>query len=101
MDGWRSYDGIAETYERINAPRLAQPAGDLVALAQPPPGGRVLHVGTGTGVAASAAAALLGPAGVAGGGDVSPRLLGPAARGPPAPRLAAAAALDLPSRHGT
>jgi ubiquinone/menaquinone biosynthesis C-methylase UbiE len=55
MDDWRSYDGVAETYERINAPRLAQPAGDLVALAQPPRGGRDLDVGTGTGDAGSAA----------------------------------------------
>src|SRR5207247_11284042 len=87
--------------ERIHAPRLAQPAGDLVALAEPPPGGRVLDVGTGTGVAASAAAALLGPEGVAVGVDVSLGMLGQAARARPALRLAAAEAIDLPFRDGT
>src|SRR6266498_2726740 len=101
MDDWRSYDGVAETYERINAPRLAQPAGDLVALAQPPRGGRVLDAGTGTGVAASAAAALLGPEGVAVGVDVSLGMLGQAARTRPALRLAAAEAIDLPFRDAT
>jgi ubiquinone/menaquinone biosynthesis C-methylase UbiE len=101
MDDWRSYDGIAETYERINAPRLAQPAGDLVALAQPPHGGRVLDVGTGTGVAASAAAALLGPEGVAVGVDVSLGMLAQAARSRPSLRLVAAEAIDLPFRDAT
>jgi ubiquinone/menaquinone biosynthesis C-methylase UbiE len=101
MDDWRSYDGIAETYERINAPRLAQPAGDLVALAQPPHGGRVLDVGTGTGVAASAAAALLGPEGVAVGVDVSLGMLAQAARSRPSLRLAAGEAIDLPFRDAT
>ena len=101
MDDWRSYDGIAETYERINAPRLAQPAGDLVALAQPPHGGRVLDVGTGTGVAASAAASLLGPEGVPVGVDVSLGMLAQAARSRPSLRLAAAEAIDLPFRDAT
>ena len=30
MDDWRSYDTVAETYARIHAPRLAEPATDLV-----------------------------------------------------------------------
>src|SRR5436309_6079119 len=101
MDDWRYYYGIAETYDRINAPRSAHRAGDLVALAQPRPGGRVLDVGTGTGVAASAAAALLGPEGVAVGVDVSLGMLGQAARARPALVLAAASAIDLPFRDGT
>src|SRR3972149_2214550 len=57
MDDWRSYDSVAETYARIHAPRLAEPARDLVALAGGRSGQRVLDVGTGTGVAATAAAA--------------------------------------------
>jgi ubiquinone/menaquinone biosynthesis C-methylase UbiE len=101
MDDWRSYDGVAEAYERINAPRMAQPAADLVAMADPPRGGRVLDVGTGTGVAASAAAALLGPDGVAVGVDVSLGMLGQASRARPGLRLAAAEAIDLPFRDGT
>ena len=36
VDEWRSYDDVAETYERIHAPRLAEPARDLVALARTP-----------------------------------------------------------------
>jgi ubiquinone/menaquinone biosynthesis C-methylase UbiE len=101
MDDWRSYDGVAETYERINAPRMAQPAADLVALAQPPRGGRVLDVGTGTGVAASAAAALIGSEGEAVGVDVSLGMLRQAARARPELLLAAAEAIDLPFRDGT
>ncbi len=101
MDGWRSYDDVAEAYERINAPRLAQPAADLVALAEPPPGGRVLDVGTGTGVAAAAAAAVLGDGGLAAGIDVSTGMLVQARRAQPVVRLAAATAIDLPFRDGT
>lgn len=58
VDDWRSYDRVAETYERIHAPRLAEPAADLVALTGVERGWRVLDVGTGTGVAARAAAEL-------------------------------------------
>src|SRR2546421_322661 len=54
---WRSYDGIAETYARVHAARTAPPAKDLVEIVAPPAGGRVLDVGTGTGVAARAALA--------------------------------------------
>jgi len=52
MDDWRSYDSVAETYARIHAPRLAEPARDLVQLTGIEAGWRVLDVGTGTGVAA-------------------------------------------------
>ena len=52
MDDWRSYDDVAETYERVHAPRFAEPARDLVAARRSATGDRVLDVGTGTGVAA-------------------------------------------------
>ena len=31
MEDWRSYDGVAEIYERVHAPRFADAARDLVA----------------------------------------------------------------------
>jgi ubiquinone/menaquinone biosynthesis C-methylase UbiE len=55
MDDWRSYDGVAETYQRVHAPRLADAARDLVELAGVRDSARVLDVGTGTGVVASIA----------------------------------------------
>jgi ubiquinone/menaquinone biosynthesis C-methylase UbiE len=56
MDDWRSYNRVAEAYERANGSRLIAPARDLIAMAGPlPPGARVLDVGTGTGVTAQAA----------------------------------------------
>ncbi|HKZ75942.1 MAG TPA: class I SAM-dependent methyltransferase [Actinomycetota bacterium] len=101
MDDWRSYDGIAEAYERIHAPRMAQPARDLVAMARPSAGGRVLDVGTGTGVAVSEATKAVGPGGLAVGVDVSLGMLEEASRARPGVRLAAASAIDLPFRDGT
>ena len=101
MSDWHSFDGVAEVYERVQAPRLASPARDLVALAGPPPGGRVLDVGTGTGVAAQAAAEALGPGGLAIGADVSLGMLTVARRVRPAIPLVAATAIDLPFRNGT
>jgi len=58
VDDWRRYDDVAETYARVHAPRLAEPARDLVAIAGIGAGERVLDVGTGTGVAALAAQAV-------------------------------------------
>jgi ubiquinone/menaquinone biosynthesis C-methylase UbiE len=58
MDDWRSYDGVAEAYERANGVRLGAVARELLALAAPlPERARVLDVGTGTGVTASEASA--------------------------------------------
>jgi len=101
MDDWRSYDDVAEIYERVNASHMAEPARDLVAMAGAPPGGRVLDVGTGTGVAAAAAAATLGSEGLAVGVDMSLGMLLQGARARPEIHLAAASAIDLPFRDGT
>lgn len=93
MDDWRSYDDVAETYERIHAPRLAEPARDLVAAVEASEGTGVLDVGTGTGVAAEAAAAA--GADVVGVDESLGMLrVGRAAR--PGLRIAAAEAIDLP-----
>lgn len=94
---WRSYDDVAETYERIHAPRLAEPARDLVTLAQIEPGARVLDVGTGTGVAAEAA--LAAGASVV-GIDESLGMLRVARGSRPDLHLAAAQAIDLPFAGG-
>lgn len=97
VEEWRSYDAVAETYERIHAPRLGEAARDLVALAGVSPGRRVLDVGTGTGVAAQAAedAGAL----VVGVDEALGMLrIGHAER--PSLRLAAGRAIDLPFRAG-
>jgi ubiquinone/menaquinone biosynthesis C-methylase UbiE len=98
---WRSYDGIAETYERLSAPRTAQVAADLVALADPPSGGRVLDVGAGTGVTVEAAGKAVGSDGVAVGIDPSIGMLVVGARVRPSLHLVAAEAIDLPFRDAT
>jgi ubiquinone/menaquinone biosynthesis C-methylase UbiE len=98
VNDWRSYDFVAETYARIHAPRLSEPARDLVTLAGVTPGARVLDVGTGTGVAAEAAAAA--GAGVV-GVDESIGMLRVGGTGRPGIQIAAAEAIDLPFRNGT
>lgn len=97
MNDWRGYDAVAETYERVRAPVTAAVAADLVALAVPPAGGRVLDVGSGTGVAADAASSAI-PAGVVVGVDESVEMLRVGARARPGLRLLAAEAIQLPFR---
>jgi SAM-dependent methyltransferase len=99
VNDWRSYDGIAQMYERVDAPRLAQVSPDLVALAAPPAGGRGLDVGTGTGVTASAAAVAMGPGSLVVGVDSSIGMLRAGAGARPGLRVAAEA-IDLPFRNG-
>lgn len=94
MNDWRSYDEVAEIYARVHAPRLAEPARDLVTLAGVGPGMTVLDVGTGTGAVAMAAN---GAGAVVTGVDPSVRMLQHADGGA---RMAAAEAIDLPFRDG-
>jgi ubiquinone/menaquinone biosynthesis C-methylase UbiE len=57
---WWSYDGVAGRYDSFLTPsHFLPPAQDLVALLDLPQCGRVLDVGTGTGVAARVAAEAL------------------------------------------
>lgn len=92
---WRSYDEVAEAYDRVRAPVHEDPARDLVSAVRLPAGGRLLDVGTGTGLAA-----LSVEAGMAVGIDLSPGMARVArARG--LERVAVAAAIDLPFRDQT
>jgi ubiquinone/menaquinone biosynthesis C-methylase UbiE len=96
---WRSYDSVAEVYDRVRVPLHEPPARDLVAAVAPTTGGRVLDVGTGTGVAAMAAAESVGPTGLVAGVDPSLGMLRLALdRGV---TVVAAQAIDLPFRDAT
>lgn len=98
MNDWRSYDRTAATYDRVHAPRFAEPARDLAALAGVTDGARVLDVGTGTGVAAAVAA---GMGARAVGVDTSIGMLAVARSAHPDIPFLAAQAIDLPFAEGT
>ena len=93
---WRHYDPVAEAYARVQAPRTALVAADLVSLAGLGPGARVLDVGTGTGAVARAAAEAVGPDGLVVGVDPALSMLLSAAADPAGPWYVQAEALDLP-----
>ncbi|MGH2661300.1 MAG: class I SAM-dependent methyltransferase [Actinomycetota bacterium] len=95
---WRSFDTIAETYDRVRFPVHRPAAHDLVqALGSPGPEG-FLDVGTGTGVLATAAEEA-GWKKVAGIDRSLPMLVIAGGRG--VRRLAVADAIDLPFRDST
>jgi ubiquinone/menaquinone biosynthesis C-methylase UbiE len=98
MEDWRSYDRTAAIYERVHAPRFAEPARDLATLAGVVAGARVLDVGTGTGVAAGVAHKL-GAAVV--GVDPSEDMLEVARTSRPGIGFLAAQAIDLPFPNGS
>ena len=97
MNDWRTYDDVAETYERVHAHRLCEAARDLIEMVGLADGARVLDVGTGTGVAAQAAA----DAGASVIGiDESIGMLRVARRERPKVPVVAAQAIDLPFGPG-
>jgi|RhiMetdeSRZDD1v2_1073273.scaffolds.fasta_scaffold79660_4 ubiquinone/menaquinone biosynthesis C-methylase UbiE len=82
---WTAYGGSApDIYERYMVPAIFGPwAEDLVALATPQPGERVLDVACGTGIVARLVAQRLGPSGRVVGLDLNPGMLAVARRLPP------------------
>jgi ubiquinone/menaquinone biosynthesis C-methylase UbiE len=94
---WRSFDGVADTYDRVRAPIHEPAARELVEAMGDPTDGGFLDVGTGTGVLAAAAEGAGWRPAV--GVDRSLPMLG-RARGRGLARLAAADAVDLPFRDG-
>ena len=98
MSDWRTYDDVAETYERVHATRFAEVARDLVDQMDLAEGARVLDVGTGTGVAAQVAA----DAGAQVVGiDESLGMLRVAGRERPKVPVVAAEAIDEPFRSSS
>ena len=97
---WASFDSVAETYARVQAPQHSVVAADVVELLEIAPRSRVLDVGTGTGAAARAAAKATGAEGMVVGIDLSIPMLRLAA-GEGMARFAAARAIDMPFRDAT
>jgi ubiquinone/menaquinone biosynthesis C-methylase UbiE len=98
MGDWRSYDDVAETYERVHAPRFAEAARDLIDVLRIGEGQRVLDVGTGTGAAADEVART-GASVV--GIDRSLGMLSVAHRERPSLPVVAGEVIDLPFRDRT
>jgi ubiquinone/menaquinone biosynthesis C-methylase UbiE len=98
VDDWRSYDEVADVYERVHAPRFVDAGRDLIAELLVGADDLVLDVGSGTGAVAAAAVAT-GARVV--GVDRSLPMLAAGRRTHPDLRLAAAEAIDLPFRDRT
>lgn len=100
MNDFRQYSGVAEDYERVRAPMTAAVAADVVALAAPGDGARILDIGSGTGVAADAAASTVAGSLVV-GVDRSIEMLAVGRRARPGLRAVAAEAIQLPFPDAT
>ena len=101
MTDWRSYDTIAEAYERIWAPRFEMVARHLLALAPPVEGARLLDLGTGTGAVAVALGDKPKRQRAIVGCDLSRHMLLQARRRVPQLRLLVANAISLPFPRGS
>jgi ubiquinone/menaquinone biosynthesis C-methylase UbiE len=101
---WQLRGSAPELFERYLVPAVTAPwAADLVAVADPPLGARVLDVACGTGIVARLAAERVGPAGHVVGLDLNPGMLAvarglpPIAGAPIAWQEASAVALPFPA----
>jgi SAM-dependent methyltransferase len=92
--GWKSYDSVADDYDRLTPPLFGAIARDLVEFLGPSAGVTVLDAGTGTGVTAEAIAKVVGPRGLVVGVDPSLAMLHLARRR--APHVVAGVAPGLP-----
>jgi SAM-dependent methyltransferase len=82
---WQLVGDMAENYERYFVPVIFRPwATDLLDLAAPRPGERVLDVACGTGIVARLAAERVGPTGNVVGLDLNPGMLAVAGSATPA-----------------
>jgi SAM-dependent methyltransferase len=98
LGDWRSYDGVADVYERAAVPQFTSLARDLVAAVTLPARSLVLDIGTGTGLVAKLLAESIEPPRLVVGVDPSVGMLARAIH----ERIARVAARvpGLPSRAG-
>jgi SAM-dependent methyltransferase len=98
LGDWRSYDGVADVYERAAVPQFTNLARDLVAAVTLPARSLVLDIGTGTGLVAKLLAESIEPPRLVVGVDPSVGMLARAIH----ERIARVAARvpGLPSRTG-
>jgi ubiquinone/menaquinone biosynthesis C-methylase UbiE len=96
---WRSAE-VSALYERLTTSLLAQAGRDLVAMAEPPIGGRVLDLGSGTGVCAEAAREYTGARGLVVAADRSVEMLEAGLDSGRSLTPVAADAADLPFADG-
>jgi ubiquinone/menaquinone biosynthesis C-methylase UbiE len=101
MTDWRSYDTIADAYERTWGPRFQTVARHLLAVASPVRGARLLDLGAGTGAVASALGDEARQVRAIVGCDLSARMLDHARQRVPSLRAVVADAAHLPFRDSS
>lgn len=75
------FDRAAATYDQVGVPFFGPAGAELVSVAAPRPGERLLDVGCGRGASLLPAAAAVGPAGLAVGVDLAPAMVAAATAG--------------------
>jgi ubiquinone/menaquinone biosynthesis C-methylase UbiE len=101
MTDWRSYDTIADAYERTWGPRFQAVARLMLTAASPAAGARLLDLGAGTGAVASALGERARHLRLVVGCDLSARMLDHARLGVTRLRVVSADAARLPFRQSS